>query len=234
MDLLAILVLCASLSGLGRVSALVNLQGSVVWNELCPNYRALGFAQVLLDDGQARIVNIGRSGQFLVPEVPGGEHLLSVRAHDHVFEQVLVQVSLDGNNISKIVPYIPGTITSTSAPQLPYPIKLSAVSRHEYYIPHESFNIMAMFGNPMTLMMVVGAVLIFATPYLSKLVDPEAMKEVQGALAENRATPAAPGTGGPSTSSTTPKEGPATSKAARRPPVSASISKGRTNKARKK
>jgi len=229
--LLSLFFLCISLLKFRGVEASVNLQGSVVWNELCPNYRALGAAQVLLDDGQARIANVEKSGRFLLPDVPAGEHVLSVRAHDHNFEQVLVQVPSDGSNISKVVPFIPGTVVSSSAPRLPYPIKLSAVSKHEFFVPHESFNVMAMFGNPMMLMMVVGAVLIFATPYLSKYIDTDALKDAQGGQAGNRATnyPIA------GSSATAEKEESRPTKVAgRRQPVSASAPKGRTGKARKK
>src|ERR1700749_1903449 len=81
--------------------------------------------------------------------------------------QVAVQVSADGHNVSRVLPYIPGAIVSSDLPQLPYPIKLSAMSRNNYFIPRETFSILTMFGNPMMLMMGVGAVLIFAVPYLA-------------------------------------------------------------------
>jgi len=165
----------------GKVTASVDIKGSVSWNELCPNYKSLGSAQVLLDDGHTRSANVHRDGAFILPDVSSGNYMLSVRAHDHVFEQVVVQVSQDGNNISKILPYIPGTvITTLGVPNLPYPIRISAVSRHNYFVPHESFNLLAMFGNPMMLMTGIGAILLFATPYLTKLVDPEGLKEGQG------------------------------------------------------
>jgi len=200
----------------------------VTWNELCPNYRALGIAQAILDDGMTHVANVGKTGGFRIPDVPSGEHVLSIRAHDHVFEQVLVQISSDGNNLSKVLPVIPGTAISASSPRLPYPIKLAAMSRYDYYVPHETFNILAMFGNPMMLMMVVGAVLLFATPYLSKYVDQEGMKEGPTGSANYDTTPT------PETPPL-PKQGTGSLKEVnRRPPASSNVPKGRSNKSRKR
>jgi hypothetical protein len=159
--------------------------------------------------------------------------------------QVLVQISSDGNNLSKVLPVIPGTAISISSPRLPYPIKLAAISRYDYYVPHETFNLLAMFGNPMMLMMVVGAVLLFATPYLSvillditfsppltcfkqKYVDQEGTKDGPTGSANYDTTPT------PETPPL-PKSGTGSLKEVnRRPPASSNVPKGRSNKSRKR
>jgi len=155
------------------------IRGSVAWNELCPNYKALGSAYAVLDDGHMFSAKVRSDGQFLLADISEGDYILSIQAHDHLFEQMFVRSPGEGENATKVLPHIPGTVLSTYSPPLPYPIKISAVSRHNFFVPHESFNLFAMFGNPMMLMMLVGAVLVFATPYLAKSLDPEALKEIQ-------------------------------------------------------
>lgn len=65
-------------------------------------------------------------------------------------------------------PLPPGTPLNPATPAfLPYPIKLSARQSNNYYVPPESFNIMSMVGNPMTLMMLAAGVMMFVVPYIT-------------------------------------------------------------------
>jgi len=175
-----IAVMFVSIVWFSKFTCAVSVEGSLIWNELCPDYTSLGSAQAVLDDGRVWSATVRRDGRFTLNDVPPGEYTLSVRTHNFVFDQVLVSTPSDGQNISKVLSKIPGTVTPALVSRLPYPIKLAAVSRYSFFIPHESFNVLSMFGNPMMLMMVVGAVLVFATPYLAKHVDPETLKEYQG------------------------------------------------------
>jgi len=53
-----------------------------------------------------------------------------------------------------------------SALMLPYPVFLIAREKQNYFIPPESFNLGAMLSNPMMLLMVGGAGMMLAMPYL--------------------------------------------------------------------
>lgn len=189
---------------LGRVSAAseildgsspkggaIDLQGRVVWNELCPNYTDLGHSKVVLDDGKSHSGSILRNGSFLIPSVPEGSYILSVLAHDHSFDNLRVDVNqLQPMSTSDTAPqmsitarpYIPGTPHNPpSTISLPYPILLSPRQnvKKMYYVERESFGkgALGMVQSPMVLMMIVMGVLVVGLPYLIKNMDPELAKE---------------------------------------------------------
>lgn len=49
---------------------------------------------------------------------------------------------------------------------LPYPAVLTPRDRYVYFVPPESFNLAGMLSNPMMLLMVGGAGMMLAMPYL--------------------------------------------------------------------
>jgi hypothetical protein len=57
-----------------------------------------------------------------------------------------------------------------SYPTLSYPIALTPRANYRasgaYFVPRESFNLLAMFSNPMMLMMLFAGVMVLAMPYL--------------------------------------------------------------------
>ncbi|KAI0735248.1 hypothetical protein C8Q76DRAFT_711601 [Earliella scabrosa] len=154
----------------------LDLKGRIQWNEACPGIGELGQASVVLDNGKLR-GGVTRDGSFVIPDVPAGTYVLSVLAHDHAFEQVRVDV-FDTETLPEVRPYFPGTPLSPPSPvTLPYPILLSARQRHDYFIPRESFNVLAMFKNPMMMMMLGAGVLVLFMPTMMKNMDPEVMEE---------------------------------------------------------
>jgi hypothetical protein len=101
--------------------------------------------------------------------VAPGTYLLSVRAHDHVFDQVRVDVPADSDSaaLPEMRPYVPGTpLSPPSTVLLPYPITLAARRKNDYFLPPPSFNALALLQSPMVLMMVFGGVMMFAMPML--------------------------------------------------------------------
>jgi len=157
------------------VSAL-DLTGSVSWNNACPDYRALKHARAVLDNGQIS-GSITRNGSFVIPDVPHGTYILSVIAHDYNFDELRIDVS-DATLVPEVRPYIPGTpLNPPSSVLLTYPITLQPRKKLEFFMPVESFNLVAMFSNPMMLLMVVGGGMMLAMPYLIKNMDPESLQE---------------------------------------------------------
>ncbi|EIW64742.1 uncharacterized protein TRAVEDRAFT_33498 [Trametes versicolor FP-101664 SS1] len=159
------------------VSALaLDFKGRVQWNTQCPNLKALGQTKVVLDNGKWS-GGVTRDGSFVIPDVPAGTYVLSVLAHDHFFEQMRVDI-YESDTLPEVRPYFPGTPLSPAAPAtLPYPLVLSARGRYDYFVPRESFNVIAMFKNPMMMMMLGAGVLVLLMPTLMKNMDPEVMEE---------------------------------------------------------
>jgi len=74
---------------------------------------------------------------------------------------------LESSPEPEIRPYIPGTpLNPPSSVLLGYPISLPVREKSDYFIPRESFNLVAMFQNPMMLLMVFGGGLVLAMPYI--------------------------------------------------------------------
>ncbi|KAJ4494349.1 hypothetical protein C8R41DRAFT_919316 [Lentinula lateritia] len=178
-------------------SSAVDVKGHVSWNDVCrgkflpssavasltiqyPGYNQLGHSRVVLDNDK-HSGGILKDGSFVIPNVPSGTYLLSVISHDYQFEQMRVDVK---DSISfeepvvEIRPYVLGTpMSPASTILLPYPIKLSARQRFNYFVPRDSFNIMGMLKSPMILMMVFAGALVLGMPYLMKNMDPESLAE---------------------------------------------------------
>lgn len=157
-----------------------DLQGRIQWNDICPSLRELGQASVVLDNGRHR-GGVTRDGGFTIYDAPNGTYVLSVVAHDHAFDKLRVTIPVSSSDTPDIRPYVPGTPLLPPAPiALPYPIVLQARQRADYFVKPDAFDVLAMFKNPMMLMMVFGGVMVFAMPYLMKNMDPETLQEIQG------------------------------------------------------
>ncbi|OJT11821.1 hypothetical protein TRAPUB_11616 [Trametes pubescens] len=136
------------------VSALaLDFKGRVQWNTQCPDLKALGQTKVVLDNGKWS-GGVTRDGSFIRVDI------------------------FESDSLPEVRPYFPGTPLSPAAPAtLPYPLVLSARGRYDYFVPRESFNVIAMFKNPMMMMMLGAGVLVLLMPTLMKNMDPEVMEE---------------------------------------------------------
>jgi len=127
------------------------------------------------------------------PDVAAGTYIVSVISRDHVFDkvgqlppgppdfphhahtpcrnalcpQLRVDVPPEPESPPDVRPYAVGTpFNPPSNAKLPYPIKLVPRQRKSYFIPHQSFNVLQMFQNPMMLIMVFGGLMMLAMPYV--------------------------------------------------------------------
>ncbi|KAF5337371.1 hypothetical protein D9611_003341 [Ephemerocybe angulata] len=180
----------------------IDIHGRVEWNDVCSNATELGRAKAILDSGSEYAGSITASGDFtmcvnrlLVPanhpntsalsvfsfDVPSGTYLLSIITHDYTFDKLRIDVHnpADAQTV-EVRPYIEGTpLHPPSTVILPYPIKVSAKGKFAYFSPPDSFNLITMLSNPMTMMMVFGGIMMLATPYMMKNLDPEALEEMK-------------------------------------------------------
>ncbi|KAF8078440.1 hypothetical protein FPV67DRAFT_1465276 [Lyophyllum atratum] len=168
--------LLLALSCLPSLSLALDITGRVQWNSECPDIKTLRPSKVVLDNGRMK-GSVQHDGGFSIPDVPVGTYVLSVISPDYAFDQLRIDV-LDSISVPEVRPYVAGTpLNPPSTVLLPSPIILTPRQKHAYFVPHESFNLMAMLSNPMMLMMVVGGAMMLAMPYLMKNMDPEAMEE---------------------------------------------------------
>ncbi|KAK0465396.1 uncharacterized protein EV420DRAFT_1475533 [Desarmillaria tabescens] len=163
----------------------VDLTGRVQWNDVCPGLLELGPSKVVLDNGR-RSGGVVRDGSFTIHDVPTGTYILSVLTHDFVFDQLRIDVLQDATVEAR--PYPPGTSLNPPVPnRLSYPLTLTPRTKHKYFVPPDSFNMLGMLKSPMVLMMVFTGVMVLAMPYLMKNMDPESLedfKEQQAKMAK--------------------------------------------------
>jgi len=176
----SLLQISFSLTCLLAAAASFELQGRVIWNDACKDYSTLGHSKVFLDDGRYH-GSIRKDGAFEIPDVAPGSYVLSVNAHDHVFDSLRVDVpppTVD-DAIPDVRPYVPGTPHSPpSIVSLSYPITLIPRQQNIYFVEHQAFNALGMLQNPMMLLMIGAGVLMVGMPYILKNLDPEMAKEV--------------------------------------------------------
>ncbi|KAF8140091.1 hypothetical protein EV363DRAFT_326458 [Boletus edulis] len=156
----------------------LDLTGHVQWNDICPNYRVLGPAKVVLDAGKYS-ARITRNGNFSIPDVDPGIYALSVTSHDYIFDQFRVDV-VDSTSPPHVRSHMLGTpLISATSPFLRYPIVLVPRHKNNYFTPRESFNLLGMFQNPMVMIMVLTGLMMLGMPYIMKHLDPQTLEELK-------------------------------------------------------
>jgi len=169
------------LLGLSAYSNALDLKGTVGWNQVCPDAKALGQAKAILDDGSSHYGSITRDGSFVIPDVPEGTYIFNIVARNYLFDQYRIDV-VDTLSAPEVRPYLPGTPLSSTANShvtISYPLRIHPRFKNEYFVPKQSFNVMGMLQNPMMMMMGAVGVMVVALPYMMKNLDPEQLKEVQ-------------------------------------------------------
>jgi len=152
----------------------LDIAGKVSWTDICPSAASLGQAKVTLDDGIFSS-GITHDGEFIILDVTDGTYILSLISHDYYFNQLRLDVK---NSTAEVRLYVPGTPLNPPSPVLlPYPIVLIPRGKSVYFVPPETFNLVAMMSNPMMLLMVVGGGMMLAMPYLMNHLDSGAMEE---------------------------------------------------------
>jgi len=175
--MLRITCLLLLVNALVAVRAL-DLEGRILWNDVCHGIDQLGQSKVILDSGRLS-GSIRRDGSFSIPDIEAGSYILSVLAHDITFDNLRIDV-LASDSLPEVRPYVQGTPHSPPSPiSLPYPITLVPRQKSVYFVERESFNLLGMLSNPMILMMVGTGVVVMGMPYLMKNLDPKLAEDVQ-------------------------------------------------------
>lgn len=136
--------------------------------------------RITLNDGSTHSTYTQLDGSFSFYRVPPGVHLLDVQSREHHFSQVKIQLLEDAMDSPKCIEYVyPGAPKQA----IPHPLELTAHASYEYYEPRQGFSIMSIFKNPMILMMIVSAGLVFVMPKMMEGLDPEQKEQMQRQMA---------------------------------------------------
>ncbi|KDN46303.1 hypothetical protein K437DRAFT_246632 [Tilletiaria anomala UBC 951] len=140
---------------------------------------------------------IRRDGSFVFPDVIPGAYVLKISSRWHAFRTYRVDVSAllggeghgqtavpdfrnSARNSVKIRSHTPGTPLSSTLTHavLPSPFIVQPLAAFEFFTEPEGFNIKALLGNPMMLIVIAGGVLVFLMPKLMANMDPESLAEL--------------------------------------------------------
>uniref|UniRef100_A0A1B0CU26 ER membrane protein complex subunit 7 beta-sandwich domain-containing protein n=1 Tax=Lutzomyia longipalpis TaxID=7200 RepID=A0A1B0CU26_LUTLO len=112
-------------------------------------------------------------GSFIISGVPSGSYVLEIVNPDYIYESVRVEINPKGKFRARKVNFVqPAQII-----QVPYPLKLKALTRFKYFQMREQWKITDFLFNPMVLMMVLPLLLMLVLPKMMS--DPEAKKEME-------------------------------------------------------
>ncbi|KIO16212.1 hypothetical protein M407DRAFT_41219, partial [Tulasnella calospora MUT 4182] len=167
------------------VVSAVDVHGSVEFNKVCLDIKALKPTRVTLDWGTYS-AHVWRDGRFVLRNVEPGSYVLNVLARDHVFDQVSgVSVRYHCLELDR-TPHYP----TPSLPQLPYPIVLKPRIAKVYVEPKKDFNPIDMFrSNPIMLVMLGSVAMMFLMPKIISNMDPQDREEFLATQSKMMAMP---------------------------------------------
>ena len=115
-------------------------------------------------------------GSFVIYHVPPGIHQLDIHSITYHFGQVKVQVLEESMDTPKCLEYVyPGAAKTA----IKYPLVLTAYATYEYFEPQRGFSVFSLLKNPMVLMMIVSAGLMYGMPKMMEGLDPEEKEQMR-------------------------------------------------------
>jgi hypothetical protein len=128
---------------------------------------------------------------FISYNLTAGTHYIDFYSTNYILPQIRIDISGKTNRYRAfaITPSAPsGSIEGFGYVQTPISaeplIHVKPLSTAEYFEKEESFDPLSLLKNPMVITLIVGLGIAVLAP---KLVDPEAMKEVQASMSQNEA-----------------------------------------------
>lgn len=112
-------------------------------------------------------------GSFLISSIPSGSYVVEIVNPDYVYEPVRVEINPKGKFRARKVNYVqPSQII-----QVPYPLKVKALTRFRYFQAREQWKVTDFLFSPMVLMMLLPLLLMLVLPKMMS--DPETKKEME-------------------------------------------------------
>ncbi|VDM98334.1 unnamed protein product, partial [Thelazia callipaeda] len=112
------------------------------------------------------------NGSFVVSGVPPGSYIVEVSNVEYAFEPVRVDISSKGKIRARRLNLLQPSLVSS----VPYPLRLNALHRVNYFLPREEWHITDMLINEMVLMMALPLILHVVASKLVSANDPEFKK----------------------------------------------------------
>jgi len=112
-------------------------------------------------------------GTFVVSGVPSGSYVLEVTHPDYFYEPIRVEINPKGKFRARKVNFV----QPSQVIQMPYPLRMKALTRIKYFQTREQWKITDFLFSPMVLMMVLPLVLMILLPKMVN--DPETKKEIE-------------------------------------------------------
>ncbi|KAJ1861516.1 hypothetical protein LPJ73_001001, partial [Coemansia sp. RSA 2703] len=136
-------------------------------------------ARVLINGGE-HTAFIHKDGAFAVDNLSLGHSLFEISAANYSFPKIHIHISLNDQGRAAIAARFvqPGADWSEDAPVLPYPLRIAATAKYDFYTPRQGFSIISMFSNPYMMMVGASLVAVFLLPKLQANIDPEILDEM--------------------------------------------------------
>lgn len=112
-------------------------------------------------------------GSFLISSVPSGSYVVEIINSDYYYESVRVEINPKGKFRARKLNYV----QPSQVVQVPYPLKLKALTRFRYFQQREQWKITDFLFNPMVLMMILPLFVMLILPKMMS--DPETKKEME-------------------------------------------------------
>lgn len=112
-------------------------------------------------------------GSFIISSVPSGSYVVEIINPDYYYESVRVEINPKGKFRARKLNYV----QPSQVVQVPYPLKLKALTRFRYFQQREQWKITDFLFNPMVLMMILPLFVMLVLPKMMS--DPETKKEME-------------------------------------------------------
>lgn len=116
---------------------------------------------------------IKEDGSFAVHNVPTGSYVVEVVHPDYMYEPVRVEINSKGKYRARRVNYI----QTSQVIQVPYPLRMKALSKFRYFQTREQWRLTDFLFNPMVIMMILPLLLIMVLPKMMN--DPETKEDLK-------------------------------------------------------
>lgn len=154
----------------GRIEGILQFPDKTVFNQT---------ARILLNHGEFSTYSRA-DGSFFFPNVPPGIHVLDVHSPVYHFSQIKIQLLEESMDEPKCLEYVyPGAKKLA----VKHPLVLNAIASYEYFEARQGFSVFSLFRNPMVIMMVFSAGLMFMMPKMMEGLEPEERERMKAQMA---------------------------------------------------
>ncbi|PVU91972.1 hypothetical protein BB561_004103 [Smittium simulii] len=149
------------------------VKGSVTSNGILPDVSVLSTeARISLNGGESSGY-LHPNGQFFVPNVELGQHLLEIESNEYVFPKMLLRIERIGEKATLSAWYFqPGYEVNTLETSLPFPLNISPIEKRQF-ITRSGYSVFQIFKSPYMILVGFSLIFMFIMPQLKGLMSEE-------------------------------------------------------------